>query len=78
VLRAHVPRSGRWVAMTALGWAAGLAAFTAISTPLWAPGQPVLLTAAIGIAAGAAMAATVAAVTGVGLSRLLEEGAAES
>lgn len=47
------------------------AVFTAVTSPLWQEGQPVALIAAIGILGGAVMAATVAAVTGLVLVRLL-------
>jgi len=72
VLRRHVAGAGRWIAVTAAGWLAGLAAFMLIAPPLWHPGQPAVLTAAIGVLAGLVMAGTVAAVTGLGLVRLLE------
>ena len=52
-------------------WAVGLLVFTAITTPLWAPGQPAALMAAIGVLGGLAMAGTVAALTGWALVRLL-------
>jgi hypothetical protein len=42
-----------------------------VSTPLWRPGQSGVVIAAIGVLAGALMAATFAAVTGWGLVRLL-------
>ncbi|MGY1633499.1 cation-translocating P-type ATPase [Geodermatophilus sp. SYSU D01186] len=71
VLRRHVPRSGRWVGWTAAGWLAGLAVFTALTTPLWQPGQGLVAVALIGIAGGAAMAVTVAVVTGCGVVRLV-------
>jgi hypothetical protein len=72
VLRRHVAGAGRWIAWTAAAWAAGLGVFTAISTPLWQPGQSSLVVALIGAAAGLAMAGTMAAVTGWGLLRMLE------
>jgi Ca2+-transporting ATPase len=71
VLRGCVPRSGRWVGWTAAGRLAGLAVFTALTTPLWQPGQGPLAVALIGIAGGAAMAVTVALVTGWGMVRML-------
>ncbi|WP_336033094.1 cation-translocating P-type ATPase [Geodermatophilus sp. FMUSA9-8] len=71
VLRRHVPRAGRWIAWTATAWLAGLAVFTALTTPLWQPGQAPALVAAIGAAGGLAMALTMAAVTGRGAVRLL-------
>jgi hypothetical protein len=71
VLRHHVPRAGRWIGVTAVGWLAGLTAFMLVAPPLWREGQPAALTGAIGVLAGLVMAATVAAVTGLGLERLL-------
>ena len=71
VLRWLVPGSARWIGATAGAWAVGLLVFTAITTPLWAPGQPAALIAAIGVLGGLAMAGTVAALTGWALVRLL-------
>jgi hypothetical protein len=71
VLRRCVDRAGRWIAITAVGWLAGLAAFMAVATPLWHDGQMVAVTALIGGVAGLIMAATVAAVTGLGLTWLM-------
>jgi len=70
VLRGHLPRAGRWIAITAGAWLAGLAAFMIVATPLWHEGQSTLLIATIGAVAGLMMAATVAAITGFGLVRL--------
>jgi hypothetical protein len=39
-----------WIATTAAGWLAGLTVFMVVVTPLWQPGQPALLTVAIGAA----------------------------
>lgn len=74
VLRRHVAHAGRWIAITAIGWLAGLTVFMLIATPLWQEGQPIALTIAIGVLAGLVMAATMAAVTGLGLERLLAAG----
>jgi len=71
VLRRHVPRAGGWVAWTAAGWCAGLTVFMAVAIPLWRPGQDVVLVALIGVLAACAMALAMAAVTGLGLVRLL-------
>jgi hypothetical protein len=71
VLRRVLPGSGRWIGWTSAGWLAGLAVLLAVATPLWHPGQDVVLVAAIGALGGVAMAATMAAVTGWGLVRLL-------
>lgn len=60
-----------WVGWTALGWCVGLAAFAALATPLWHAGQPTWWVLLVGVGAGLAMAATMAAVTGVGVVRLV-------
>jgi hypothetical protein len=70
VLRRYRPRSASWIAVTACAWLLGLVVFFAIATPLWQPGQSVVLVAAIGLVAGLAMAVTVAAVTGWAVVRL--------
>lgn len=70
VLRAHVPRCGRWVLTTAGAWLAGLTVFSAFTMPLWQPGQAAWLVAIIGLAGGLLMAVTVAAITGWGFLRL--------
>lgn len=67
VLRGLVPWAGRWIAVTAGGWLAGLTVFFAFATPLWQPGQPLALTILIGLCGGVLMAATVATVTGLAL-----------
>jgi hypothetical protein len=56
---------------SALAWLAGLAAFLAFAMPLWQPGQRLAQVVAIGLAGGLLMAATMAAVTGFALVRLL-------
>jgi hypothetical protein len=71
VLRRHVPGASAWIGWTALGWLAGLAVFFTVATPLWRPGQPAALVVAVGVLAALVMAATMAAVTGWGLVRLL-------
>jgi hypothetical protein len=71
VLRGRLPHAGRWIPATSVAWMAGLGAFTAVSSPLWQPGQPVWLIAAIGGFGGLVMAATVAATTGAALCWLL-------
>jgi uncharacterized integral membrane protein len=70
-LRPHVQRAGRWVPATAAAWCAGLVVFSAVTSPLWQPGQPAVLIAAIGAVGGLLMAVTVAAGTGWVLIRLL-------
>ncbi|MFC3349384.1 hypothetical protein ACFOOM_18510 [Streptomyces echinoruber] len=72
VLRGQVPRAHRWIVATAAAWLAGLAVFCAVAMPLWHPGQSAVLIAGIGALAGLLMAATVAAVTGAALLRLLD------
>ena len=70
-LRRHVDRAGWWVPATALAWALGLIAMVSVSSPLWQPGQSVGLVVAVGVLAGAVMAATMALTTGLALRRLL-------
>jgi hypothetical protein len=70
VLRDHLSRAGWWVAAVAVGWAAALASFMAIASPLWHEGQPLWLVIAIGLVAGLVMAAVMAAITGYALLRL--------
>ncbi|TQM32514.1 uncharacterized protein DUF385 [Nocardia bhagyanarayanae] len=71
VLRRHLTDAGGWIAATAVAWLAGLTVLTAVTTPLWQPGQPAALTVAIGVLGGLAMAATMAAFTGTFLVWLL-------
>jgi hypothetical protein len=71
VLRRHIPRAGRWIVATAAAWIVGLVVFLAFAMPLWQPGQPTVLVIAIGAVGGLLMAATVAAVTGTALRRIL-------
>jgi len=70
ILRRFIVRAFRWVWITAGAWLAGLAVFMLIATPLWHEGQSVGYGIIVGVVAGLAMAATVAAVTGLGLVRL--------
>jgi hypothetical protein len=71
VLHHHVHRAHVWVWANALAWGAGLLVFTAVTTPLWQPGQPVALVALIGAFGGLLMAATMAAITGATLAHLV-------
>jgi hypothetical protein len=71
VLRHHVPRSTSWVPANAVAWAAGLGVLLAVVTPLWHEGQDTMTVLVIGALGGLAMAAVVAALTGLWLSRLL-------
>jgi hypothetical protein len=70
-LRRLVTGAEVWIGVTALAWLLGLGVFLAVATPLWHPGQPVVVTVVIGLGAGALMAVAMAVVTGVGLVRLL-------
>ena len=54
-------------------WTAGLAVFMLTATPLWQPGQPWWLIAAIGVGCGGLMALTVAAFTGIAAVRLVAD-----
>lgn len=71
ILRHLITGAGWWIPATAIAWVVGLAGFTAVSTPLWRPGQPWPLVAAVGLLAGIVMATAMAAVTGAALVRLL-------
>jgi hypothetical protein len=77
VLRRVLPGSARWIGWTAAGWLAGLAVFLGVAPPLWHPGQGVVQVALVGALAGVGMAATMAAVTGWGLVRLLRRDASQ-
>ncbi|GGU76912.1 hypothetical protein [Lentzea flava] len=72
VLRHHVRNASGWIWANALAWGAGLVAFAAVTTPLWQPGQPTVVITLIGALGGLVMAATMAAVTGFALTRLVE------
>lgn len=71
VLRGRVAHAGHWVWITALGWAVGLSAFGAVTSPLWAHGQAGALVVAIGVLGGLVMATVMAAVTGLCLVKVL-------
>lgn len=71
VLPRGVRRPAAWVGWTALGWSAGLTAFTAVASPLWHEGQALWATVLIGLAGGLAMALAMAVVTGVGAVQLV-------
>ncbi len=71
VLAVRSPGSAWWIAATAGAWALALGVFAAVATPLWHEGQPVWLIALIGLLGGAAMAVTVAALTGLAFVRLV-------
>ncbi|GAB2813645.1 hypothetical protein [Lentzea nigeriaca] len=72
VLRHYVRHASNWIWANALAWGAGLIAFTAVTTPLWQPGQTTVLITLIGALGGLVMAATMAAITGFALTRLVE------
>lgn len=71
VLRRHVDGASRWVWATAMAWCAGLVVFTLVTTPLWRPGQSAVIVGLVGALGGLVMAATMAAITGSALVRLL-------
>ncbi|WP_280236018.1 hypothetical protein [Nocardia cyriacigeorgica] len=71
VLRDHVVDAGGWIGATAAGWAVGLLVFTAITSPLWQPGQSGWVVLAIACAGALFMAVAMAAVTGSFLVWLL-------
>jgi hypothetical protein len=69
ILRRHVEYAERWGLANAAGWLVGLPiVFTALAV---APEDPAAVRAGIAVAAGFAMGATVALVTGAALVRLL-------
>jgi hypothetical protein len=70
-LRHCLPRATSWIASTAVAWLIGLAVFMGVATPLWREGQPVAWTIAVGIGAGLLMAASVAALSGAAMLRLV-------
>ncbi|MEU1999405.1 hypothetical protein ABZ511_33650 [Nocardia gamkensis] len=72
VLRRWSQRAVLWIWANALGWIAGLAAFMALTSPLWRAGQSATTTAMIGALGGLVMAAVMAATTGAFLSRILQ------
>nr|BFE79403.1 hypothetical protein GCM10020093_020040 [Planobispora longispora] len=71
VLRRRVAGAAWWIAASAGAWLVALGVFFAVASPLWQEGQPVWLTVVIGLFAGLLMAATVAALTGLAVLRLL-------
>ena len=71
LLRRQVPRAWRWIAGTAAAWVTALGVFTAVTTPLWQPGQSTGLIVLIGVIGGLVMAATMAAITGWAFVRLV-------
>lgn len=70
-LRRVVGRGRAWVLANVLAWGVGLGAFTAVTTPLWQPGQGPGTVLAIGVLGGLLMAAAMAVVTGLALVRIL-------
>ncbi|MGV9665243.1 hypothetical protein [Nocardia niigatensis] len=74
VLRRFTDRAALWILANAVAWIGGLIAFMLVAPPLWQPGQPPILVAAIGVLAGAVMAAVMAWVTGAFLPRVLAAG----
>ncbi|HEY7596138.1 MAG TPA: nitroreductase/quinone reductase family protein [Actinophytocola sp.] len=74
VLRDHATGAGRWIWGTAVAWLAALGVFFAVTMPLWHPDQGVVTVVLIGVLGGLLMAATVAALTGLLLVRIVEVG----
>lgn len=74
VLREYLPGAGAWVPAVAAGWIVGLAAFTAVASPLWQEGQELGLIVLIAILGGVAMASAMAATSGLALVRILGRG----
>ncbi|MEC3957923.1 hypothetical protein VMT65_33145 [Nocardia sp. CDC153] len=74
VLHRFTDRAGLWILANAAAWAAGLAGFMVVAPPLWQPGQPPFLVAAIGALGGVVMAAAMAWVTGAFQTRVLADG----
>ncbi|WP_433874711.1 hypothetical protein [Sinomonas atrocyanea] len=70
-LRRHTARAWLWILATAGAWLLGLGAFFAIAPPLWNEGQPLVVVLAIGAVGAAAMAVSMAAVTGWAALHLL-------
>lgn len=75
VLPRGTPRAFTWVGWTAAGWCAGLTAFGLVAPPLWHEGQSVPYGVLVGLAGAVAMAVTMAAVTGLGMLRLVARAA---
>ncbi|WP_280408053.1 hypothetical protein [Nocardia brasiliensis] len=71
VMRRHIHHAGQWIRANAAAWLVALLVFTAITTPLWQPGQSTALVALIGLFGGLLMALTMAAVSGAFLVRIL-------
>lgn len=71
VLRRHIHHAGQWIRANAAAWLVALLVFTAVTTPLWQPGQSTALVALIGLFGGLLMALTMAAVSGAFLVRIL-------
>lgn len=64
-LRRYVHRAAWWIPGTGVSWLVALALFFAIATPLWHDGQAVAWAVLVGVAAGVAMAAMMATITGL-------------
>ncbi|GAA4038959.1 nitroreductase/quinone reductase family protein [Nonomuraea soli] len=77
LLRRHIRRAGWWIPATAGAWLVALAAFAAVTTPLWQEGQAGWLVAVIGLLGGVVMAATVAALSGLVVRWLVGSAAAD-
>ncbi len=70
VLRRTVPRSGRWVTVTAGAWLVGVM-IPVVALSVTPNGWPPWAFVAVGVAAAVAMGFTVGAITGTTLARLL-------
>lgn len=71
VLRRVSRRASEWIVGSVAAWCAGLLAFGALTTPLWHEGQQPIVTITIGLVGGLVMAATMSAITGSVLVRIL-------
>ena len=71
VLRRYGYNKPWWIATTAGAWLVGLSIFLLVATPLWQPGQSIGIIVAISAFAGALMAASVTALTGLAVVRLV-------
>ncbi|MCE5289462.1 MAG: hypothetical protein LLG14_09495 [Nocardiaceae bacterium] len=71
VLRKATERAAEWIFASSIGWCVGLIAFAATAMPLWREGQSTSVIVAIGLLGGLVMAATMAAVTGSFMVRIV-------
>lgn len=71
VLRRTTKRATEWIFASSIGWCVGLMAFAVTAMPLWREGQSTSVIVAIGLFGGLVMAATMAAVTGSFMVRIV-------